>query len=75
VHDFTATLIGGFTPFAITFAIGVTGNNLIPGIDVGVAACLSLACLWTIRSTSYAVRSSDVLSSYAPSKVLGSTDA
>jgi MFS family permease len=74
VHDFTATLIGGFTPFAITFAIGITGNNLVPGIYVGVAACLSFTCLWTIRSMFYAPRGADVLSSYAPSKVLRSRD-
>jgi len=74
VHDFTATLIGGLTPFAITFAIGMTGNNLIPGIYVGIAACLSLACLWTIRSTLYARPGAEILSSYAPSKVLGSRD-
>jgi MHS family proline/betaine transporter-like MFS transporter len=70
VHDFTATLIGGLTPLAITYAIGVTGNNLIPGIYVGVAACLSLACVWTIRSMFYAARGSDVLSSYAPGKAV-----
>ena len=52
VHDFTATLVGGLTPFAITFAIGVTGNNLVPGIYVGVAAVVSLGCLLAIRSTS-----------------------
>jgi MHS family proline/betaine transporter-like MFS transporter len=51
VHDFTATAVGGFTPFAITLAIGMTGNNLIPGIYVAVAATLSLACILAIRST------------------------
>ena len=74
VHDFTATLIGGFTPFAITLAIGMTGNNLIPGIYVGIAACLSFGCIWTIRATFYAARGSDALSSYAPAKVLKSRD-
>ena len=51
VHDFTATAVGGFTPFAITLAIGMTGNNLIPGIYVAVAAALSFGCIWIIRST------------------------
>jgi len=63
VHDFTATLIGGLTPLAITFAIGVTGNNLVPGIYVGVAAAASLACILMIRATFYASRRSQVLPS------------
>jgi MHS family proline/betaine transporter-like MFS transporter len=66
VHDFTATLVGGFTPFAITFAIGMTGNNLIPGIYVAIAATLSLGCIWTIRSMSDAARSSPILVPSAP---------
>lgn len=70
VHDFTATVLGGFTPFAVTFAIGMTGNNLIPGIYVAIAATLSLGCIWTIRSMSYAVRSSHILPSCAPSELL-----
>ena len=70
VHDFTATVFGGFTPFAVTFAIGMTGNNLIPGIYVAIAATLSLGCIWAIRSMSYAVRSSHILPSCAPSELL-----
>jgi MHS family proline/betaine transporter-like MFS transporter len=70
VHDFTATLVGGLTPFAITFVIGLTGNNLIPGFYVAFAASLSLACVWTIRSMFYATRSSHVLSRCAPGEVL-----
>ena len=49
VHDFTATAIGGFTPFFITLMIGVTGSNLVPGIYVLVAAILGLACVIAIR--------------------------
>lgn len=71
VHDFTATLVGGFTPFAITLAIGMTGNNLIPGIYVAIAATLSLGCIWTIRSMSYAARRSPMLPSCAPGELLG----
>jgi MHS family proline/betaine transporter-like MFS transporter len=36
IHDFTATLIGGFTPFAITFAIGMTGAEVERGV---IARC------------------------------------
>jgi MHS family proline/betaine transporter-like MFS transporter len=71
VHDFTATLVGGFTPFAITFAIGMTGNNLIPGIYVAIAATLSLGCIWTIRSMSYAARSLPISPSCTPGELLG----
>ena len=70
VHDFTATLIGGFTPFAITFAIGVSGNKLVPGIYVAVAAALSLACMWAIRSMFYAARRSHILASCASGELL-----
>jgi MHS family proline/betaine transporter-like MFS transporter len=70
VHDFTATLVGGFTPFAITFAIGMTGNNLIPGIYVAIAATLSLGCIWAIRSMSDAARSSQILPSCAQGELL-----
>jgi MFS transporter, MHS family, proline/betaine transporter len=70
VHDFTATLVGGFTPFAITFAIGMTGNNLIPGIYVAVAATLSLGCIWAIRRMSSTARSSLILPSSTRGELL-----
>jgi MHS family proline/betaine transporter-like MFS transporter len=70
VHDFTATLVGGFTPFAITFAIGMTGNNLIPGIYVAIAATLSFGCIWTIGSMSHAARSPYVLPPCTPCELL-----
>jgi MHS family proline/betaine transporter-like MFS transporter len=69
VHDFTATLVGGFTPFAITFAIGMTGNNLIPGIYVAIAATLSFGCIWAIRSMSHSARSSGILPSGTSSEL------
>jgi MHS family proline/betaine transporter-like MFS transporter len=50
VHDFTATLVGGFTPFAVTLAIGLSGSKLIPGVYVALAAVLSFGCMVTIRS-------------------------
>jgi len=50
VHDFTATLVGGFTPFAVTLAIGLTGSNLIPGIYVALAAALSFGCMVALRA-------------------------
>jgi MHS family proline/betaine transporter-like MFS transporter len=50
VHDFTATLVGGFTPFAVTLAIGLSGSKLIPGVYVALAAVLSFGCMVAIRS-------------------------
>lgn len=50
VHDFTATAIGGFTPFFVTLMIGVTGSNLVPGVYVLGASVLGLACVVAIRA-------------------------
>jgi MHS family proline/betaine transporter-like MFS transporter len=71
VHDFTATLIGGVTPLAITYAIGMTGINYIPGVYVAVAASLSLGCIFTIRSiSSAAARRAPMLSPCTSSEAL-----
>ena len=43
-----ATAVGGFTPFVVTWLIGVTGNRAIPGVWLSVAALLSL---WAIFAT------------------------
>lgn len=38
-----ATAVGGFTPFVVTWLIGVTGNLAIPGAWLTAAAAVSLA--------------------------------
>ncbi|GAA0296330.1 MFS transporter [Sphingomonas oligophenolica] len=38
-----ATAIGGFTPFAVTWLIGRTGNHAVPGLWLSGAAAISLA--------------------------------
>ncbi|WP_343615811.1 tricarballylate/proton symporter TcuC [Novosphingobium sp.] len=38
-----ATAVGGFTPFIVTWLIGVTGNHAIPGAWLAFNALLSLA--------------------------------
>jgi MHS family proline/betaine transporter-like MFS transporter len=50
VHDFTATLIGGFTPFMTTLLIGLTGSNLVPGYYVGGAAAIGFLCVLLLRA-------------------------
>jgi MHS family proline/betaine transporter-like MFS transporter len=52
VHDFTATVVGGFTPFLITLMIGFSGSNLVPGVYLMAAAAVSVASLLAIKSIS-----------------------
>jgi MHS family proline/betaine transporter-like MFS transporter len=49
VHDFTATALGGFTPFFITLMIRETGSNLVPGVYIFAAALLAYASVVVLR--------------------------
>jgi MFS family permease len=40
-----ATAVGGFTPFLVTWLIGVTGNRAIPGLWLSAAALISLVAI------------------------------
>jgi MFS family permease len=44
-----ATAVGGFTPFIVTWLIGVTGNLAIPGAWLSAAAVISLAAVLLSR--------------------------
>ena len=50
VHDFTATVVGGFTPFFITLMIGLSGSNMVPGVYMMAAAVVSVGCLLAIKN-------------------------
>ena len=45
-----ATAAGGFTPFIVTFAIGRTGNEAMPGAWLTICAAISLAAVLCSRS-------------------------
>jgi len=45
-----ATAVGGFSPFIVTWAIGVTGNHAIPGAWVTLVAAISLIAVISTRS-------------------------
>jgi MHS family citrate/tricarballylate:H+ symporter-like MFS transporter len=46
-----ATAVGGFTPFIVTWLIGVTGNLAIPGAWLTAAAAISLAATVFVTPT------------------------
>jgi MFS transporter, MHS family, proline/betaine transporter len=50
VHDFTATVVGGVTPFFITLMIGLSGSNMVPGLYMMAAAAVSMSCLLAIKN-------------------------
>lgn len=44
-----ATAVGGFTPFLLTWLIGVTGNRAVPGLWLSMAATISLLSILRTR--------------------------
>lgn len=44
-----ATAFGGFTPFLVTWLIGVTGNRAVPGLWLSVVAAISLLAVLLTR--------------------------
>ena len=44
-----ATAVGGFTPFLVTWLIGVTGNRAVPGLWLSAVAAVSLLSILLTR--------------------------
>ena len=49
VHDLTATIFGGLTPFFITSLSALAGSNLVPGFYVAASALVAFACICALR--------------------------
>lgn len=45
VHDITATVLNGFTPFVISLLVTLTGSAAIPGYYIALFAALAWFCL------------------------------
>ena len=48
-YNIGVTVFGGFSPFIVTWLIGVTGNKSAPGLYLSVVAVLSLFTLYCVR--------------------------
>jgi MHS family proline/betaine transporter-like MFS transporter len=49
VYNLTATVVGGFAPFIVTWLIAATGNPLAPALYVVSAAVISAAAILGLR--------------------------
>jgi MFS transporter, MHS family, proline/betaine transporter len=45
VHDVTATVLNGFTPFMITLFVTLTGSAIVPGVYIAIVAGIASLCV------------------------------
>jgi MHS family proline/betaine transporter-like MFS transporter len=49
VHDTTATVLNGFTPFIITLLVKQTGSAIVPGVFIAIVAAIAFLCVRNIE--------------------------
>lgn len=55
-YNLATTLFGGFSPFLVTWLIGVTGDRMMPAYFVTTAMVVGLIALWPMRESATRAR-------------------